>query len=177
MKVVGHKFVSSGHTKTKTSGDIEWGPDPEASSGFLCGCYQQELVGQGNCFWEFHNMKIINNSTVRGTPFIPCFVVISSLSHVQLFWDPVDCSPPGSSVHGISQAWIMEWVAISFSMGSSQPGIEPMSPASPALAGGIFTTEPPGKPFICLALLKIFSQLCNCGVIFCSLLIIKSIIF
>ena len=36
-------------------------------------------------------------------------------------WDPMDCSPPGSSVHGISQARILEWVAIAFSRGSSQP--------------------------------------------------------
>ena len=35
--------------------------------------------------------------------------------------DSVDCSPPGSSVHGILQARILEWVAISFSRGSSQP--------------------------------------------------------
>ena len=35
--------------------------------------------------------------------------------------DPMDCSPPGSSVHGISQARILEWVAISFSRGSSRP--------------------------------------------------------
>ena len=35
--------------------------------------------------------------------------------------DPVDCSLPGSSVHGIHQARVMEWVAISFSRGSSQP--------------------------------------------------------
>ena len=35
--------------------------------------------------------------------------------------DPVDCSPPGSSVHGILQASILEWVAISFSRGSSWP--------------------------------------------------------
>ena len=34
---------------------------------------------------------------------------------------PVDCSPPSSSVHGILQARILEWVAISFSRGSSQP--------------------------------------------------------
>ena len=34
-------------------------------------------------------------------------------------WDPMDCRPPGSSVHGILQAWILEWVAISFSRGSS----------------------------------------------------------
>ena len=43
----------------------------------------------------------------------------SSLSYVWL-WDPMDCSPSGSSVHEISQA-ILEWVAISFSRGSSQP--------------------------------------------------------
>ena len=44
-----------------------------------------------------------------------------SLSHVQLVCDPVDCSPPGSSVHGISQARILERTAISSSRGSSQP--------------------------------------------------------
>ena len=36
-------------------------------------------------------------------------------------WDPTDCSPPGSSVRGILQARILEWVAILFSRGSSQP--------------------------------------------------------
>ena len=36
-------------------------------------------------------------------------------------WDPLDCSPPGSSVHGICQARILEWAAISSSKGSSQP--------------------------------------------------------
>ena len=35
--------------------------------------------------------------------------------------DSMDCSPPGSSVHGMLQAGILEWVAISFSRGSSQP--------------------------------------------------------
>ena len=35
--------------------------------------------------------------------------------------DPVDCSLPGSSVHGILQLEMLEWVAISFSRGSSQP--------------------------------------------------------
>ena len=35
--------------------------------------------------------------------------------------DPMDCSPPGSSVQGVSQARILEWGAISFSRGSSQP--------------------------------------------------------
>ena len=47
---------------------------------------------------------------------------VQSLSHVQLC-DPMDCSPrlPGSSVYGILQARILEWVAIPFSRGSFQP--------------------------------------------------------
>ena len=36
-------------------------------------------------------------------------------------WDPMDCSPPGIPVHGILQARMLEWVAISFSRGSSSP--------------------------------------------------------
>ena len=52
-------------------------------------------------------------------------------------------SPLGSPVHGISRATILEWIAGSISRGSSNPGIEP---AYPGLAGGFFTTEPPGKP-------------------------------
>ena len=55
--------------------------------------------------------------------------------------DSMDCSPPGSSVHGIPQARIQEWVAISSPRGSSQSRIKP---AAPALAGGFFTTEWPG---------------------------------
>ena len=42
--------------------------------------------------------------------------------------DPMDSSPPGSSIHEILQARIPEWIAISFSTGSSDPGIESGSP-------------------------------------------------
>ena len=55
-------------------------------------------------------------------------------------YDPADYSPPGSSVHGILQARILEWVAMSSSSGSSRPGVEPTPLASPALAGGFLTT-------------------------------------
>ena len=48
-------------------------------------------------------------------------VKVKSLSCVRLFCDSVDCSPQGFSVHGISQARILEWVAIFFSRGSSLP--------------------------------------------------------
>ena len=60
--------------------------------------------------------------------------------------DLVDCSPPDSSVHGIFQASILEQAAISYSRDLPDPGVESASPTSPALAGGFFTTEPPGNP-------------------------------
>ena len=70
--------------------------------------------------------------------------------------DPMNCSPPGSSVHGILQARILEWVAISSSTASSWPRIEPVSSA---LAGRISITEPPGKPhaFVYLMHLPLYS--------------------
>ena len=54
----------------------------------------------------------------------------------------MDCSPPGSSVHGILQTRILEWVAISFSRGSSSPRNQT---CISALASGLFT-KPPRKP-------------------------------
>ena len=55
---------------------------------------------------------------------------------------PHDCSLPGSSVYGIFQARILEWIASSFSRGSSQPRIKPASLVSPALAGRFFSSKP-----------------------------------
>ena len=54
----------------------------------------------------------------------------------------MDCSPPGSSVHGISQARILEWVVISFARGSSQPRDQKRISC---MGSGFFTAEPPGK--------------------------------
>ena len=43
--------------------------------------------------------------------------------------DPLDCSSTGSSLHGIFQSWVLEWVALSFSQDLSHPVIKPRSPA------------------------------------------------
>ena len=51
----------------------------------------------------------------------PRRVKVKSLSPVPTLHDPMDCSPPGSSVHGLFQTKILERVAISFSRGSSRP--------------------------------------------------------
>ena len=58
---------------------------------------------------------------------------------MQLFCDPMDCSPPGSSVDGISQTRILGWVSISFSRRSSQPRNQ--THVSSALTGEFLTTE------------------------------------
>ena len=77
-----------------------------------------------------------------------CFIPLASpsacsLSHIRLC-DPVDWNLPGSSVHGILQARILE----QFTPGDlPDPGIEPMSLAFPALTGGFFPTGPLGKPW------------------------------
>ena len=61
--------------------------------------------------------------------------------------DPIDCSPPGSSVRRISQARILEWVAISSCRGSSQPrNWTSVFCISYILAGESFTTAPLEKP-------------------------------
>ena len=61
-------------------------------------------------------------------------------------------------LHGILQARILEWVAIFYARGSSQLGMETMSPASPALAGGFFTIKPSGKPTWLYHILLILSS-------------------
>ena len=61
-----------------------------------------------SCF--FHSLRLV---------FV-VIAIVQLLSCVWPFCNPVDCSQPGSCVHGLSQARILEWVAISFSRGSSQ---------------------------------------------------------
>ena len=62
------------------------------------------------------------------------------------FCHPMDCSLSGSSVHGIFQARILEWVTISFSRGSSRPRDQTCISRVSCTGRGVFTTEPPGSP-------------------------------
>ena len=72
-------------------------------------------------------------------------LLFSCYCHVPLFCKTRDCSPPGSSVHGNSQARILVWAAISSSRGSFQTRDQTLVSC---IAGGIFTAGPPGKPKI-----------------------------
>ena len=70
-------------------------------------------------------------------------------------FDTVDCSPPGSSIHEISQARILEWIAISFSRGSSWPMGQNLYPC---VGRQFLYTESPGKPIYISVLLLLLSR-------------------
>ena len=59
--------------------------------------------------------------------------------------DPMDCSLIGSSVHGIIQARILEWLPCPLSGNVPNPGIKPVSLIFPELAGGFFPLAQPGR--------------------------------
>ena len=63
-----------------------------------------------------------------------------SLQSCMSLSNPVDCSPPSSSVHGLLQARMLKWVVISTSGDLPDPDIEPTSLTSSALAGRFFNT-------------------------------------
>ena len=71
-----------------------------------------------------------------------CEVLVTQLCPT--LCDPMDYNVPGSSAHGVLQARILEWVAISSPGDIPDPGIEPTSPVSPALHVDSLLTEPSG---------------------------------
>ena len=76
---------------------------------------------------------------------------------LQLCWNlynSMDCSLPGSSVRGILQARILEWVAMPSSRGSSRPRDPTHIFYGSCIAGVFFTTEPPGSPVYFLTALN-----------------------
>ena len=77
--------------------------------------------------------------------------------------DPMDCSLPGSFVHGISQARTLEWVAISFSRGSSWPRYRTHISCVSCIAGRFFTTWVTGEliSYIC----QLFELVCSCNTV------------
>ena len=70
-------------------------------------------------------------------------VDLKEMVEFEAFDAPWTVAPPGSSVHGILPARILEWIAIPFSRDLPNPGMEP---GSPALQADSLPSEPPGKP-------------------------------
>ena len=92
------------------------------------------------CIWRTQRGKKIPHSQRRdGISKVKLKVLVTQL--YLTFFNSINCSLPGYSIHGILQARILEWVAISFSRGSSQPRDWPW-----VFCIAEFAIEPPGKP-------------------------------
>ena len=88
-------------------------------------------------------------AVLHGSSAVPAPVTVESNAFQQLcpvLCNPMDCSPPGSSVHGIFHSEY--WSGLPFPSPGDlpDPGMEPASLVSPALTGGFFTTEPSENP-------------------------------
>ena len=94
-------------------------PNPEAFIPMSLYLKPQAKVFRCLCQRPYQRAKWGTLKTFSPQWFV--VVVAQLLSLLWLFCNPMDCSPTGSPVHGISQARILEWVAPSFSRGSSQP--------------------------------------------------------
>ena len=90
--------------------------------------------------WDTHIPPMVHESESRVSDTSSVCTCAQSLQSCPTVCDTTDYSPSGSSVHGILQAGILEWVAMPSSRGSSRPRIELASPVFPA------PTELPGKP-------------------------------
>ena len=94
--------------------------------------------------------------------FFLCSAMLSSVTKMCLtLCELMDCNQPGSSVHGVSQARILEWVAISSSRGSFRSKDQTCISCIGRWVlnqGGFFTTEPPGEPWFFLVPLKMMQN-------------------
>ena len=86
-------------------------------------------------------------TVLPGKPHCLCVCIHAKSLHSCLtLHNPTECSPPGSSVHGILQARILEGVTTRFSRGSFCPKDRSRVSCGSCIAGRFFITEPPGKP-------------------------------
>ena len=92
-----------------------------------------------------HKMCIYNFGSVFSTNDLMCMRA-QLLQSCLTLCDPMDWGPPGSSVHGILQTRILEWVAMPCTRGSSQPRDQTHFFCVSCIASIFFTTEPPRKP-------------------------------
>ena len=98
------------------------------------------FVNQG----EWNTFAISLSSTIENT--VPCTLAAKWLQLCSTLCDPTECSPPGSSVHGILKERKLEWVATSSSRGSFWPRDWTRVSCGFCTTGTFFNAEPLGKP-------------------------------
>ena len=118
-----HALLVSKEAWTNLCGKLLPGPlgngvHPGATASFTCSNWESKLQARdpyGKRMGPYQRRELRDSILLTHKRFGKCDSVMSCLT----LCDSMDCSPSGSSVHGIFQARILEWVAISFSKGSS----------------------------------------------------------
>ena len=120
------------------------GPQKSYFQAMISVFFQKKMAFEGattnwtdTIFWSFY-------SSCAGL----CYA--KSLQLCLTLCDPIDCSLPGSSLHGILQTRILQWVAGPFSRGSSWPRYQTRISYGSCIAGRFFTNEPHGKLLLTL---------------------------
>ena len=132
----------------------------------LCNLYTNQYENLKSCLFKKQFLLTLNWTlcfTDRMYRVCVC-VCVCACTHAKLLQlcptlcHAMDCSPPDSSVHGILQARMVEWVAISSFSGSSWPRDRTRGSW---IAGSFFTTEPLGSPGCIVPIHKVFPLHCT----------------
>ena len=129
MMATGPKVIAHIHQTSPLLCILDSPHLPSASTSLTCfpgGCPKHSFFAQNSCLQCFYWVICMHAKSVQSCPTL-C--------------SPMDCSPSDSPVHGVLQARMLEWVAMPASRGLPNPGIEPASLTSPALASVFFTTR------------------------------------
>ena len=107
-----------------------------------CRCRLDELFMLPRLLFNFSLPWVLREAQIGGsTPLVIIFLLLLVVTKLYLtLHNPMNCDPPISSVHGNSQAKVLERVAISLLGDLPDPGLAPTSPAWQV------NSEPPGKP-------------------------------
>ena len=127
-------LVAPGHMESSQTRDRSWKLCPCIGGQILIHCTTREVLIMFYSDLLHSNKSLTLLSSYSANPWIKCRIYCIAL---RACLTPMDCSLPSSSVHGIFQARILEWVAISCSRGSSCPRDQTWVPC-------IASSEPPG---------------------------------
>ena len=99
------------------------------------------------CLYVSHQALLVSDLEKKSHRFYLQRVYVCCAQSCRTLCDPMDCGPPGSCVHGIFRERMLECVAMPFPSGSSRPRGQTWVSCVSWIAGGFFTTVPPGKLF------------------------------
>ena len=121
-------------------------------------CYSQEHILRSLAPKELFPLGYLLRIYMLYSVYVCVCMPAKSLQSCTTLCNPMDCSPPVSLVHGVLQARILEWVAISSYRGSSLPRDQT---CISCIGRRILLTEPPGSPYYIVGILYIYMSMEN----------------